>query len=582
MSQFKKLPRSGPWEVDIISAPGVRIRGVELEGMLLVVEAQTGQVRAAAPIPLGEDLRPHLVEAAVQSEGHMPPERPRTLLCRPDFAMRLRPAAAALGFKLKLQTRVPGVEEASDSLLAHMAGAPSSDCMPQDPKPWRPLLAELVKEAPWRGLSDAVEFIFPEGPALLADGVALVLGQAGEQYGVVFYEDWEDYEAFMECAGDLDALDELGLGCWCAHLDPPADFEPGDVDRRRKAGLVHGGLALRLYAYQGAGVRSLEAEEEEAMLAVLQGILALWRSAGPALEDEVREIEAQTAVGRLLVVGGPDQVGQPLPRLIVEAAHRVGMTVEGPPGEEGGSLIIKAAKADAQRLVGRLRGLDAVSLDASGPDTFDVTAWAGNRQIGVLVRAPAVPAAWRPWLEQGCGTVVVSAGGAKRATYSPHNYLASFPVELLRDAGGDDFDDDDDDDYDDEEPLDPANLLDPSALRSVDWTRPPEEWPKASTVLLVFGDPLALDRLPPQARRPAIDILITVWNAVVLADLKGQPQLLQEARRMLKAEPQFGWMVDRLIERKRRLFPHDRRLMRVGAIVPRPGGFDLQAGWTLP
>ncbi|CAM4327509.1 hypothetical protein G4177_37135 [Corallococcus sp. ZKHCc1 1396] len=89
---------------------------------------------------------------------------------------------------------------------------------------------------------------------------------------------------------------------------------------------------------------------------------------------------------------------------------------------------------------------------------------------------------------------------------------------------------------------------------------------KISETLLEYAAPV-LAQMPPDASRrqqqEALEVIITVWNALVVAQW-GQEDLLPGLYRRLEALPQPGRtamhaIVDALVERKRQLFQDDLR-----------------------
>ena len=71
-------------------------------------------------------------------------------------------------------------------------------------------------------------------------------------------------------------------------------------------------------------------------------------------------------------------------------------------------------------------------------------------------------------------------------------------------------------------------------------------------------------------------------GAVVLADHGGRPEGLQNLRERAARDPEFSAVVEMLIQRKRALFHHDRRVMAIAGYTRRPGGIDVQVAWSLP
>lgn len=64
MTDLRELPRTGAWEVDLFDPPDLEVKGVDLEGLLLVIEAWSGLVRHAEPLVRGADVTASLVRAA--------------------------------------------------------------------------------------------------------------------------------------------------------------------------------------------------------------------------------------------------------------------------------------------------------------------------------------------------------------------------------------------------------------------------------------------------------------------------------------------------------------------------------------
>ena len=193
MNELDELPRTGAWEVDLVDPPGVEIDGETLEAILLVAEVWSGLVRYGEPLVEGADITTSLVKAATSPVAPGVPARPTKLRCRKALAARLKPAATALGAKLKVTRQLPVLEEAITSLLTALSGG-----FPPDRRPWQPLMEALLGAAPWRHLPDGVEFRFDGGPPLLEHAVGLVLGLAGEQRGFVLYRNADDLAEFRE------------------------------------------------------------------------------------------------------------------------------------------------------------------------------------------------------------------------------------------------------------------------------------------------------------------------------------------------------------------------------------------------
>ncbi len=122
--------------------------------------------------------------------------------------------------------------------------------------------------------------------------------------------------------------------------------------------------------------------------------------------------------------------------------------------------------------------------------------------------------------------------------------------------------------------------LDDFGLEEASWDGPPEEWPRASEVLVAYASPLGVEDMPPETMQQAIAFAVSVWTAVVLADENADDGSLDDFR-----EPAVGAaeaeIAEFLINRKRMLFPKDRRLMVVD-FTASEGQVGVQVSWRLP
>jgi len=565
MARLKKLPRSGHWEIDLIQIPELRVEGVELAGVLFVVHAGDGLVRQAAPMTVGDELDVMVLQAATAPAAPIRPGRPRTIRCRPALRDRLVPVAKALGASLRVTEALPAVDESAESMGQHFSAGPPP--IPGDPEPWRDLVKEAVKQAPWEQLSDGVQFGFHGRGPELDQVVGVVLGQAGLQRGFVLFPTTADYDCFLDQAEmGFDAFDEPWTS-WCVHLEPVDELEPSHRTVTERLGLVHEGLALQLFcvASDGEG-RPLEQAEERACLAAVQGMLATCAAFGSALELQPGTCRMATTAGPLTVTTlPPEPLGVDEP-LILDVDHRTVFllprgTVGDPP-----AMWMKMAKRDAVRLSGLLRGVDAISIEPIGGGEVDVRAWAGDTDLGVLTRVGSDPQLWEVWQRVGGGRLLIGAGGSKRRTLRDRDVVSMHDVTYLED--GDEHD----------EAPGPA-MFDGTWRDEASWDGPPETWPKASTVLLDFASTLGTEILPPEAVEQALGVAANVWSAVVLADNGGDPTTLSLLRDQTRAQPAFAAMVETMIERKREEFAQDSRIMMVQGCELRDGRFDVNVVW---
>ncbi len=300
MNDLRNLPQSSPWEVELVDVPGMEIEGAALAGILLVAESDTGLVRHVQPLLQGQDPSQALILAASAPAPPNTPGRPGALLCRGSLAMGLRRAAAAFGVQVTVQSSLPHADMAATGLLVSMAGG-----LPSDPAPWEPLVQALISTAPWEHLPDSVQFRFLGGPAAVGGGVGLVLGQAGAQRGFVLYPTQADFQAFSDMIEAGRPVPGTTFTCWCAHLDPLADFPERTRGMLESAGLARDGLGLRLFVMDGFESRSVSRDEEASFRAALAGMLASWTRHGEALNEGPNVARTQTEVGELTVFSVP-------------------------------------------------------------------------------------------------------------------------------------------------------------------------------------------------------------------------------------------------------------------------------------
>jgi len=568
MSRLRKLRRSGHWEIDLIATPDLKVAETELRGVLMVMDRTASQLRYATPVQVGADLGAVVAKAALQPLAG-DPARPRTIQCRASLRSALEGVAEELGATLQVVQELPALDQAEAAMLAERAPLPPM--VPRDPEPWRPLLGTLFAEAPWETLSDSVEFRFQGGGALMDPAVALVLGQAGSQLGLVMYPTEQDHERFRAFAWGVNPASIGPWRCWCMHLDPVAGLSAEQRLMDEKAGLVVEGHGLLLFAISQAEVRSLEPEEEQACLAAAQGVLAAWQAHGELLEYRPQQAPARTVRGELMVWTEPGTLADEDDLPLVQGEHIFAPGTMTTGGTARPALFLKQGKREAVRLAEELDDIDGLSFEPDGSGETDVVLWSQGRRKGLLTTLTCHASALDQWRKEGAGVLVIAAGGPRRPKLRSQDILAVIEMQL-RGA-------------EEDAPADPApevGMLDLKDLEGATWTGPPETWPKASTVLLVFAEPLELGRMPADAFEKAAHLAATVWSAVVLADTGTDPSLLPMIRAQVAEEPDIAALVEQLIQRKRKRFPKDTRVMVVDSCNRRSGRVDLHVKWGMP
>ncbi len=429
--KLNRLPRAGAWEVDVVPMEGIVVEDVELEGFLFVADAVERTVRHAEPIPRGLSLDKGMLKAAQAPAAPGRPQRPRIVRCRPHLSDRLASICRRLGARQEVVAELPAVDAAAHGFSEFSDTAPP---IPHRPGLWEELLRKLQDAAPWGVLPDSVAFRFPGGGPILGPAVALCLGNAGEQRGIVVFPTERDYGRFFEsAAGDPELLLQgEDWTCLCAHVDPARDL-PGPTRRvMQRLGLVHEGWFLALFGMSPRGGRSLTEAEEVAVAAAVQGVLGLWAAMGEQLATGPGVHACPTLLGELTVVSVAPLEPEPW---LADAPHRVALIGGGEADPTAApALLLKMGKRDAQRLAKRLDGLDALSLEPSEvPGQLDVRAWFGEDCGGILTQVPETEMLREYWTRHRTGALAICGGGTERPKLGDGDLVKAFVVEHLRD-----------------------------------------------------------------------------------------------------------------------------------------------------
>lgn len=425
-----RLPVCLPvWEVDVFPAP-IRVPGEDLEGILLVVDTGTGQVRIAAPIRRGEDIRPLLAAAMLKPVGAQAPARPRRMVCR-DEATRARVAVAVAGLGVEAQRAddLAAMDDVIMSMMTALGGvAVDGPVMPgidQDLPAWRAALQRLARVEPWASLRDSVTFRFEGGPTGLAGSVAIVIGLAGEQEGLVLFPSDEAYDRFvLGHHGATERIDACSL-----LLYPDHEVDGGDRRACAEAGLVlPGDRYPHLYQMRDGAMTLASEPDQRRVLAAIEAVCGLCEQSPFGPEVEPMRADVVTRHGAVVVRSRPSPSAarfQPLmARVRVECDHQVMLSRLVGSGPEQAqpkpAVILKMARRDAERVANELDRVDRVVIT----DTATTTIWkvGAGPDLRVLTELPrsGEPSAAR---QSDLAWVVVSAGGAKRAGLNPHDFV---------------------------------------------------------------------------------------------------------------------------------------------------------------
>jgi len=112
--------------------------------------------------------------------------------------------------------------------------------------------------------------------------------------------------------------------------------------------------------------------------------------------------------------------------------------------------------------------------------------------------------------------------------------------------------------------------------------RPAQDIPqrKISETFLDFADPI-METLPEDVSAAQMDrtlkIAYTVWNAMVLHEVKGDRHYLDLIQAAVGQDPDVTTLVSALMERKRTRFRSDHRLIGIYEIIEKHGELILRA-----
>ncbi len=531
------LPRGGTWQVDALPLPG----GL---GDLWVVVTRKQGLRWAGPSPDGKP-ETALLRATERPQGSTTPERPRRIQCRAPVKARVAAYARRVGARIEVVRRLRALDREVEHLLDALSGVATHQeawlPLPHDPPAWATALRELVDAAPWLALTDSVTFHFPE-PGPLQHRVAVVLGLAGLQRGLAVYPSEAARVAHRTGEGVYDPALLIAV-------EPIEELPSDAVDKLRALGLVHDGFALQLFSVLGAGSEAPSLAEEANALLATRAVLAAWSAHGESLADAPTSTVSPDG---LAVFATPQPGTLRRVSLLLEGKERLGFTV-------GADVVVTLAKPDAHALARALEGVDTLTLRPTGHEgEYDLIANRGAEPVGVVACVQGSSFAWACWRGDGQGRLLISAGGARRRSWSPRSVVCTLQPTL---AGA-------------------AERVLPD-LEGASWSGPVDTWPKASAVLQQWLVPLRLAQLPREVAENLVEVCTMLWNGIVVEQVRGDGSFLEDALASVRGAPKdVQAAMGMLIRRKRRLFPDDTRVMRPRSVTNDGETFHVTVEWT--
>ena len=103
---------------------------------------------------------------------------------------------------------------------------------------------------------------------------------------------------------------------------------------------------------------------------------------------------------------------------------------------------------------------------------------------------------------------------------------------------------------------------------------------KISETFLEFAGPMVHDLpsdAPEHRARQALEVAVTVWNAVIFADVLHDHGYIDQIRHLTAAHSEAGMLVEQMIARKRELFADDERMIGEWEVTRTEDGINVRA-----
>lgn len=525
-----------------------RVRDTDLDGVLLVLEEGTGLVRTVGPLVSGDALWPVLRRAFHDPAPPTVPSRPRAIRCD-DAALSARLRAEIDGAHVVVEEVevLPAVQDALGSLTGRLAPAAVHGIEGELPR-WASTLSELCEVAPWHWLPENHLFRF-ECPAVpeLEAAVAVVMGIAGAQEGVVLYASEEAYERFstLADAGEADeALAEAHASC--LYLTDAAELDGDEQAAVRSDGLLlPGGRVPYVVASEHQALRPMLPREQRVLLAAIEAIVALCASHDDYDERPCQDV-VDTVLGPVLVRSEPpSNVDTPMAHafthtiLLTEVHHQH----DDQPSEPVPAVVVKLAKRDALTLAKQVEDADQLHIEPQHPAGVRIRMWAGSEHLGALCDVPERSPSVDQLLDAPTVLVMICAGGARRTRVRQEDVVLSLRLS--------------------------NRAPEEERRHDVLFDMEPAFWPDVVDTLKLYAEGVfgSLAAVAPEQVLQVLKVSSTVWNGVVLADYAGDGGVLDQIRGAVAGEAHrptsvtpIG-IVDRLVRHKRQHYPGDPRII---------------------
>jgi hypothetical protein len=248
----------------------------------LVLDAQTGLARGMSVGRSGAEACRQAMQAALtRPAGPLMPQPPAQVLCgvghQAEVAAQL--AKALRGSTAPAVTEVVSVEaeDVLDSFVGHMAGRRQPDDF-ASPDDWQRLTSgaeDFLRAQPWQRWADDEHLdLMVRIGEIPARYVAVVLGQAGIQRGLVLYPGGafpEDRHHHPQGSGPA----VLPAGTILFYLDPPAQAPPEFVAKAARYGWPNGAELIPVWIVSGPdGPADLDCTAVQRLTVAVTAVLA--------------------------------------------------------------------------------------------------------------------------------------------------------------------------------------------------------------------------------------------------------------------------------------------------------------------
>ena len=107
---------------------------------------------------------------------------------------------------------------------------------------------------------------------------------------------------------------------------------------------------------------------------------------------------------------------------------------------------------------------------------------------------------------------------------------------------------------------------------------------KMSDILLKYGEPLVdtIDSDDKAEYEKAIMMSIMLWNCAIMQDMSKDWKVIEKMLKPIMPDAESKSVVECMLDRKREMFPDNKRIIMNYELTERPNGFHLSVASTIP